>query len=317
MQQQSSQYSDSETISAHAVVGGGKNAQHPFSRPYSLMPWLLMLGGLLALYGPTFWDLAHTIWASDNQGHGPIVLGIALWLIYRQWPQIQAMPVRYTQTPLAYACILTAGSFYAFGRSQGILLFEVGSFIFMLGACALLLKGWSAVRQIWFALFFLLFIIPLPGPFVDAMTQPMKLAVSAVAESVMNSIGLPVARTGVTLQVGQYQMLVADACAGLHTLFTLEALGLLYLNLIRHSSALRNIGLGILIVPISFIANVLRVIILCLITYFWGDEAGQGFLHGFAGMVLFMSALMLIISTDSLLRLSSHVDARSSTTAKA
>ena len=29
---------------------------------------------------------------------------------------------------------------------------------------------------------------------------------------------------------------------------------------------------------------------LTLITYYWGDEAGQGFLHGFACMVLFISA---------------------------
>ena len=37
-----------------------------------------------------------------------------------------------------------------------------------------------------------------------------------------------------------------------------------------------------------------------------GDEAGQGFLHGFAGMVLFLSALLLIIGTDSLLRVFSR-----------
>jgi exosortase/archaeosortase family protein len=95
---------------------------------------------------------------------------------------------------------------------------------------------------------------------------------------------------------------VADACAGLHTLFSLEAMGLLYLNVVRHSSLLRNIALAILIVPISFIANVIRVIVLALITYHFGDEAGQGFLHGFAGMVLFMTALMFIIATDSGLR---------------
>jgi hypothetical protein len=41
--------------------------------------------------------------------------------------------------------------------------------------------------------------------------------------------------------------------------------------------------------------------VLSLITYHFGDEAGQGFLHGFAGMVLFMSALMLIIAVDGLL----------------
>jgi transcriptional regulator EpsA len=112
----------------------------------------------------------------------------------------------------------------------------------------------------------------------------------------------PIARTGVILQIGQYKLLVADACAGLHTLFTLEALGLLYLNLVRHDSLFRNVTLAILIVPISFTANVFRVIVLTLITYHFGDEAGQGFLHGFAGMVLFLSALLLIMGVDSLLQ---------------
>jgi len=60
--------------------------------------------------------------------------------------------------------------------------------------------------------------------------------------------------------------------------------------------------LAVLIVPISFTANVIRVITLTLITYYFGDEAGQGFIHGFAGMVLFTTALLLIIATDSLLR---------------
>ena len=96
--------------------------------------------------------------------------------------------------------------------------------------------------------------------------------------------GYPIARTGVILQIGQYKLLVADACAGLHTLFTLEALGLLYLNVIQHDSLFRNVTLAILIIPISFTANVIRVMILTVITYHFGDEAGQGFLHGFAGI---------------------------------
>jgi len=111
-----------------------------------------------------------------------------------------------------------------------------------------------------------------------------------------------VSRAGVVLNVGQYQLLVADACAGLNSLFTLEALGLMYMNIRRHESALRNSLLALLIVPISFSANVIRVIVLCLITYYMGDAAGQGFLHKFSGMVLFLSALLLVISTDGLLR---------------
>jgi exosortase/archaeosortase family protein len=72
--------------------------------------------------------------------------------------------------------------------------------------------------------------------------------------------------------------------------------------LVQRGSSLRNIGLAILIVPISFTANVIRVTSLSLITYYFGEDAGQGFLHGFAGIVLFLSALLLIIGVDTVLQ---------------
>lgn len=62
---------------------------------------------------------------------------------------------------------------------------------------------------------------------VDTVTVPMKMAVSYMAEHILYSVGYPIARTGVVLQIGQYKLLVANACAGLHTLLALEALGLL------------------------------------------------------------------------------------------
>lgn len=189
-----------------------------------------------------------------------------------------------------------------------IVIFEIGSLIPALAGSVLLLRGRKALAAVWFPLFFMIFMIPLPGFFVDAVTQPMKMAVSYFAEAILFAAGYPIARSGVILQIGQYQLLVADACAGLHTLFTLEAMGLLYLNLVQHSSAVRNIVLALLIIPISFVSNVVRVIVLTLVTYHLGDEAGQGFLHGFAGMVLFLSGLLLIIVADSLLRIGTKGD---------
>jgi exosortase/archaeosortase family protein len=83
--------------------------------------------------------------------------------------------------------------------------------------------------------------------------------------------------------------------------------------MVRHGSFLRNVGLALLIVPISFTANIIRVMTLTLITYHFGDAAGQGFLHGFAGMVLFISALLLIIGVDTLLRGAARSRDRSAT----
>ena len=267
-----------------------------------LLAWLPVMLGLAVMYVPTLHDLFTTIWAQDEQMHGPIVLGISCWLIYRNWQTMSEVsqgdkPSSWGWIPFVFGLLL-----YALGRSQDIGLFEVGSSIWLLAGICLLILGPKSLKAQWFALFFMLFMVPLPAAVVDVVTMPMKMAVSYVAEHVLFWIGYPIGRNGVILQIGQYMLLVADACAGLHTLLTLEALGLLYLNLVRRDSALRNIGLAILIVPISFTANVIRVMALSLITYHFGDEAGQGFLHGFAGMVLFLSALLLIIGFDSLLQ---------------
>ncbi len=267
-----------------------------------LQAWWSVILGMLVLYVPTLVDLVRGPWSQDGQMHGPAVLAIALWLMHRKWPDMeraaQGQPTSaWGWPPLALAALL-----YALGRSQSIGVFEVGSVIWLLLALLLLLRGTAALKAQWFCLFFMLFMIPLPSSVVDLVTLPMKMAVSYVVEVLLFNLGYPISRTGVILQIDQYMLLVADACAGLHTLLTLEALGLLYLNLVRRDSALRNIGLAMLIVPISFTANVIRVAALVLITYHFGDAAGRGFLHGFAGMVLFASALMLILGFDTLLQ---------------
>ena len=272
----------------------------PASMP--LVNWLPIILGLAVLYLPSLYDLFTGIWSQDEQMHGPIVLSISVWLLYRNWIAMEQAGHGQQVSTWGWPFFIVGLILYALGRSQDILLFEIGSAIWLLVGLLLLQRGTAALKAQWFALFFMLFMVPLPGAVVDTVTMPMKMAVSYVAEHVLYWAGYPIGRNGVILQIGQYMLLVADACAGLHTLLTLEALGLLYLNIVRRDSFFRNVGLAVLIVPISFTANVIRVMTLSLITYHFGDAAGQGFLHGFAGMVLFMSALVLIIGFDSALQ---------------
>ncbi len=272
------------------------------SSPSRLREWWPAALGLALLYGPSLFDLMQGIWSTDEQRHGPLVLVMAVWLMYRNWGAMERAAMGQPSHAAGWPVLVIGLLLYVIGRSAHILMFEIGSAIWVLAGVVLLHRGVAALRVQWFALFFMVFMVPLPGAFVDNVTMPMKLAVSYVAENVLYWVGYPIGRTGIMLQIGQYKLLVADACAGLHTLFSLEALGLLYLNLVRHESAARNVLLALIIMPISFTANVLRVMVLCLITYHFGDAAGQGFLHGFAGLVLFLSALLLIIGMDSLLR---------------
>ncbi|SOD20832.1 exosortase B [Nitrosomonas ureae] len=267
-----------------------------------ILDWWPIILGVLALYIPTFYSLANGIWTNQEHAHGPIILILSLWLIFRKWKIMIKKSDGQSASAFGWVILLVALIFYIVGGSQQVLILEIGSFILVLAAILLIKLGYVALKIMWFPLFFLLFMIPLPGVIVSFFTMPMKMAVSYVAENILFWANYPIARNGVVLQIGQYQLLVADACAGLQTLLTLEALGLFYLNLVHHTSIFRNVALAILIIPISFTANVIRVIVLTLITYHYGDAAGQGFLHGFAGMVLFISALILILGVDGLLQ---------------
>ncbi len=267
-----------------------------------LLTLAVLVGAFAAMYGPSYAMLAARVWPTDEQGHGPIILAVSLYLLFDKRHALAALPVR-PDKAIGYPLLIGGVLLYALGRSQFVLFFEVFSQIVVLAALVLLFSGRKGLRLVWFALFFLLFMVPLPGSLVASITGPLKSAVSSVAASLLYHLGYPVARAGVVLSVGPYQLLVADACSGLNSMFTLEALGLLYMNLMNYTNAVRNTVLALLIIPISFAANIVRVMILVLVTYHLGDEAGQGFIHGFAGMVLFMVGLVLMLFTDKLLSL--------------
>ncbi|WAC75142.1 exosortase B [Roseateles sp. SL47] len=280
----------------------------PFWAANRLVLVLLALG-LAAMYVPTIVDFMHGPWRGDRNSHGPIVMALSAWYFYFQTRRLAQQGERFEPRPapvLGWLVLLSGAALYVLGRSQSLALLEMGSLLPVLLGVALLLLGPAIAKRYWFAFFLLLFAVPLPASIVDVITQPMKLAASWGAEQLMYHLGYPVARSGVILQIGSYQLMVADACAGLNSLFTLEALGLLYMNVVRHESVFRNFTLAVLIVPISFSSNVIRILILALLTYYFGDDVGQGFMHEFSGMALFLTALMLIVLTDSLLRVLSQ-----------
>ena len=262
--------------------------------------WLPVVAGLLILYVPTFFDLAGTHWERDDYAHGPIILAVVVWLIWDKRQVLLAAPPR--TAPVSGIALLVFGLlFYVVGRAHDVILFEVGALAPILAGVLLAMRGWPALRAVWFMLLFIAYLVPMPGFFVDALTLPLKQYVSEIAVQILYAAGYPIAHTGVILNVGQYQLLVADACSGLNSMFSLSALGLLYLYLMRHKSWLHNGLILASLLPIAFCANIVRVIILVLVTYHFGDAAGQSFVHGFSGMALFVIALMTILLLDAIL----------------
>ena len=263
-------------------------------------PWIIALVGYAAMFAPIYWWAFNTIWQEEDHAHGALILLVVIWLFWDQRKTVLA--VKPNPSPAAgWPCFLFGLAVYGLGRLLNISILEIGSQIPVLVGAFLILLGWGGVRAAWFPLLYIVFMIPLPGVLVDAVTGPLKQWISHIAESVLYSAGYPIARQGVVLAIGQYQLLVADACSGLHSMFSLSALGVLFLYIMRRTSVLHNAIMIASILPIAFAANIIRVMVLILVTYHLGDEAGQGFLHGGAGMLLMMVALTTFMVLDAVL----------------
>ena len=264
------------------------------------MTWLVVLAGFAAMYLPVYWWAASTFWKSDDHAHGLIVLVVTFGLVWLRSRALLAAEIRPAPV-VGWGVFLVGLLTYLVGRALEVSILSLGSQIPVLLGALLIVGGWPAVRALWFPLVYIVFMIPLPGTLVDALTGPLKQWVSVIAETLLYAAGYPIARDGVMLTIGQYQLLVADACSGLNSMFSLSALGALYMYIIARASVLHNIIMLASILPIAFAANIVRVLVLVLITYHLGDEAGQGFLHGAAGIVLIIVALAILFLVDAVL----------------
>ncbi len=260
----------------------------------------LLLVGMVAMFLPTIGSLGAGPWSTEAGVHGPLVLATGIWLIFRRGDEIRRIARPGALMPAVVAVLLAALA-YAFGRAFDFITIEVAAMLVAFGAVAYSFVGGAVLRLMWFPILYLAFMIPIPGSFLDVVTQPLKLVVSQAVTTVLGAIGYPVARVGVTIYVAQYQLLVEDACAGLNSLISLTAIGLFYVYVMRNSNWRYSVLLLALVVPIAILANCVRVAALVLLTYYFGDAVAQGFLHKFAGMVTFTSALLLIFLIDAMM----------------
>lgn len=278
-----------------------RTAPAAFAPGSPLAPWLLALAGFAAMYLPTYWSASQGLWRSDDFGHGPIILVVAVWLLWQARERLRAAPMQPAPW-LGWPLFGVGLALYTFGRTFDISSVEFASQLFVLAGGLLLLRGPNALRRLWFPVLYFVFMVPLPASLVDTVTAPLKEWISVIVVDSLYAIGYPIARAGVIISIGPYQLLVADACSGLNSMFSLSALGALFMFLMKRKSRLHNAIMLASILPIAFVANIIRVVMLVLVTYHLGDEAGQGFLHGLAGMVLMLAALGIFFLLDAVLK---------------
>lgn len=262
-------------------------------------PHAIFLLGVAAILLPTMFDVARLTWTTEQGGHAPIIVATGAWLL---WRETKAMTVRPKPGHLLIGSLAlgTLLVVYMVARITGVLEIEGLAMYGAVVSAFYLLVGGAVLRALWFPLIYLAVALPPPDTVVAFITQPLKIGISQSAVSLLHGFGYPIASSGVTVQIANYQLFVAAACAGLNSIISLSAICLFYVYL-RHRSDLTSFLLvGALIVPVAVFSNFVRVVTLILITYYGGEAAAQGFLHDFAGLTAFLVALLTIFGLDAL-----------------
>jgi exosortase B len=278
--------------------------EQPVSHVSLRSGWWLLVVGLLALYVPTYFDLYETFWRTGRAVQGPVILAWIGWLLWRdrQVLTLETQPSISAAGVLLFAFGLLC---YALGRSQSFFQLEIGSQLPLLLGTARLTMGRQALRRLIFPIAFTVFLIPVPGTMLDAVLLPLKQLVSAMADTGLHALGYPIARTGVVLMIGPYDLLIADACSGLNSMIALSGLGLIYTYVVGRPSRTHTTLLLLSVLPVAFMANVIRVITLLLITYYSGDAAGRAF-HSSAAWLEIALAFAGFFAVDHLLGWMAH-----------
>ena len=288
-----------ESLKTEPVQRSGLSAAAE-SRGVNLAFLAALAGSFVVAYLPTYLRLAGGAWASEQEGHGPIIMAMAAWAAWQQRDKLNAIELQ--PAPVAgWIILLLSLLLMAVTRSQDLLMVEVATQIPVLLGCLLLIGGWKMARIFAFPLAFLVFSVPPPGWLLDAFTVPLKAWVSDVVTNFLYDLGYPVAQNGVMIMISSYELMVKDACSGMNSIFVLPAVGVFYIHEFVRDGWVRKTILVLSIVPIAILANCFRVLALVLGSYYLGVDRIEGLFHDATGLALWVFALILFFLLDRVL----------------
>ena len=298
-----------ETIPGHGAPG----ERHPIvvSRFHGVMA-LVLIAELIAIY----WRAAHELhmnWTlvDSYYSHGFFVPLISLYFVWKE----RAAILRYAPIPSMWGCAWLAWAAFMLilGDFLGFRVFGQFSLIPMLVGVLLLHQGAARTKRMWFALAFLLFMIPIPPSLTQSIALQLKLAAARAAVHVANLLTLPMVQGGSFIHFGDDKLLVGEVCGGLRSLIALLAMGAI-VACITGVKTWAKILILVLAGPVAVAANIMRIFFLCVVGYYWGSEIAAGKVHDYSGVLIFAVAMFLFSLIDLPLRKWARADETGSAT---
>ncbi|MFY9112597.1 MAG: exosortase/archaeosortase family protein [Desulfomonilia bacterium] len=264
-------------------------------RNVHLALWAMLAAAFILCYHPTFLWLHYKYSLEESYfSHGYLIPFVSAYLIYAMRNDLSAMPR--SSSPIGLAVIVAALMVHILGVLGDINFVSGFSMVLYLAGCSLYLLGGPITGKIFFPLFFLVFMCPIPDAVIDAVALPLKAIATSVSLMIVDLLGIPYVREGFVIHLPGSTYVVGAPCNGMRSLISFFAIGFLFLYYIRSAWWKKGVLL-LLIPPISVALNGLRIAILLFIANHYGHDAAspESFLHDGSGMLVFVIGIGLLV----------------------
>ena len=257
---------------------------------FSLTSDHIIWTAIAAFYTPVLIELYRQRWENIDYTHAYFIIPVSIflaWLRRRQIKDAAASGASSGLSAMVGQILLLLGLLlFVFGWRQGYVMVYAFSLIPVVAGTVLYRYNAKTARVLRFPILYLLLMVPPPLGILDAITLPMRAGVTGAVGSILG-LFYSVQREGMMLTIGHAQVFVGAPCSGFRSLVSIFALALVYVHLVK-IEPLKKLILVAAVIPLALFGNFLRVVSLCLVTYYFGNEAGEGWFHGFSGMVVFL-----------------------------
>jgi exosortase len=282
----------------------------------------LIAAAVCFLYANVLAKLAVNWWTDDNYSHGlliPFVVGYIVWLEFDQLKKsVQNPQFLFGGGLVLFALLMLLG-----GTLGAELFTQRVSLVFMLAGIVVYFWGAKILKMLAVPFILSLLAIPIPQILFNKIAFPLQIYASQMAIWGIRFLEVASVRKGNVIEIlpqGSTQVFaleVVEACSGIRSLMTLITLALVLVyftrskratdendcfDVLRNQDFWRAVILMLSAIPIAVFTNAARVTGTGALTFYYGKKAIESFWHDFSGWLVYLAALIMLISINFLLK---------------
>ena len=181
---------------------------------------------------------------------------------------------------------------YLIGWAIGLNYLKPVPVFFLLLSVAYLFEHRVPAHSLRFPLLFPILAIPIP--FLPELTAFLQFAMASLSTSILQIFGYEIVAEGALVHLPNATFLIAEPSSGIQSLIALLTL-MIPVVYFSKTTPRKKIFLYLLIVPVAMLGNLLRIVTLFLVGYYYGEATAADFLHDQGNILFFTSTITFML----------------------